>query len=213
MAVSTSEAPNRASRAPKWLLMVDRVLDRVSGGISHVCTVLLAVLLLTMVVAATVQVIARYVFPTVVGGPEEIARTAMVAIVFLGMPVLARHSEHIVLDLLQEKVSSARGREFLLRLALAGELLFLTILVIITIPFLERLWLSPQESPALEIRLFWTRLPVLIGASLGALVTAGALLRRFLQTGATEYGRSTAEPMGVETLAGRELAPEVGESR
>jgi hypothetical protein len=48
---------------------------------------------------------------------------------------------------------------------------------------------------------------------LAALVTAAALLRRFLRTGATVYGRSTAEPMGVETLAGRELAPELGESR
>jgi TRAP-type C4-dicarboxylate transport system permease small subunit len=213
MEVSTSEAPTKASRAPKMLLVVDRVLDRISGVISHVCTVVLVVMLLVMVTAATVQVIARYVFPTVVGGPEEIARTAMVAIVFLGMPVLARHSEHIALDMLQEKVRSARAREYLLRLALAAELLFLVLLAVFTLPFLERLWLSPQESAALEIRVFWTRLPVLVGALLAALVTAAALLRRFLGTGATVYGRSTAEPMGVETLAGRELAPEVGESR
>jgi TRAP-type C4-dicarboxylate transport system permease small subunit len=208
-----TETPTPTSHAPKWLLAVDRVLDRVSAGISHVCTVVLVVMLLTMVVAATIQVIARYVFPTVVGGPEEIARTAMVAIVFLGLPVLARHAEHIVLDMLQEKVRSARGREYLLRVGLAAELLFLTILAVLAYTFIERLWLSPQESPALEIRLFWTRLPVLVGAVLAAVVTAAALLRRFLLTGATVYGRSTAEPMGVETLAGRELAPEVGEPR
>lgn len=216
MEVSTSEAvkaPARPSRTPRWLLAVDRVLDRISAGISHVCTVVLVVMLLTMVVAAAVQVIARYVIPTVVGGPEEIARTAMVAIVFLGLPVLARHSEHIALDMLQEKVRSARGREYLLRLALAAELLFLTILAVLAYTFVERLWLSPQESPALGIRLFYTRLPVLIGAALAAVVTAAALLRRFLLTGGTVYGRSSAEPMGVETLAGRELAPEVGETR
>jgi TRAP-type C4-dicarboxylate transport system permease small subunit len=204
MEASTSEPTSRTSRAPGWLLVVDRILDRTSAGISAVCTGALVLMLLTMVVAATAQVVARYVFPTVVGGPEEIARAAMVTIVFLGMPVLARHSEHIVLDLLQEKVTSARVREYLLRFGLAAELLFLTILALLAYPFVERLWLSSQESPALEIRLFYTRLPVLVGAVLAVVVTAAALLRRFLMRGTTVYGQA---------LAGHELAPDAGEQR
>lgn len=201
------------SRAPGWLLALDRVLDRVSAGISAACTVVLVVMLLTMVVAASVQVVARYVFPTVVGGPEEIARTAMVSIVFLGLPVLARHSEHISLDLLQEKVRSARTREYLVRLALAAELAFLVTLAVLSYTFIERLWLSPQESPALGVRLFYTRLPVLVGSVLAAVVTAAALLRRFLRTGGTVYGRAAAMSTGVETLAGRVPPPEAGEPR
>jgi TRAP-type C4-dicarboxylate transport system permease small subunit len=69
-------------------------------------------------------------------------------------------------------------------LALVVELVFLTVLAALALEFVTVLWHSQQLSPALGLRIFWSRLPVFIGTALAAIVCACVLIRRLL--GATD---------------------------
>ncbi|MCR4514123.1 TRAP transporter small permease [Aeromicrobium sp. 50.2.37] len=168
-----------ACRAPR----LDRVLAVVSGAIAAACTWLVAAMLTIMLVCVLLQVLSRYWLHFLGGGPEEIARLCMVGAVFLALPALAQYSENIRLDVAQELLSSAAAREWLTRLALAAEVVFLTVLSVLAIDFVQTLSLSSQRSPSLELRLYWSRMPVPVGAGLGALVSACVLVRRFLVRG------------------------------
>ncbi len=163
-------------RLPK----LDRALEKTSTWIARVCAWLIAGTLLVMLVAVTLQVVARYWIHFLVGGPEELARLAMVTMVFLGLPVLARYSEHIKLDVANELLPNPALREWIARFALTVELVFLTVLTVLAFEFVSTLWYSPQLSPALGLRIFWSRLPVFVGAALAAIVCACVLLRRLL---------------------------------
>ncbi|GAA0193828.1 hypothetical protein GCM10008944_08350 [Cytobacillus oceanisediminis] len=173
-----------ACRAPR----LDRVLSVVSGGVAAACAWLVAVMLTIMLVCVLLQVLSRYWLHSLGGSPEEIARLCMVGAVFLALPALAHYSENIRLDVAQELVPSAAVREWLTRLALAVEVAFLTVLTVLAIDFVQTLSLSSQRSPSLELRLYWSRMPVPVGAALGALVGACVLLRRFLVRGLVPTG-------------------------
>lgn len=171
--------PNSEATAPR-LPRLDRALDLTSTWIARVCAWLIGTTLLVMLFAVTLQVVGRYWIHFLVGGPEELARLAMVTMVFLGLPVLARYSEHIKLDVANELIPNAALREWIARIALAVELVFLTVLTALAFDFVSVLWYSQQVSPALGLRIFWSRLPVFIGAALAAVVCACVLIRRLL---------------------------------
>jgi TRAP-type C4-dicarboxylate transport system permease small subunit len=165
-----------AVRLPK----VASALDRLSTSIARICAWVIAAMLFVMLFAVTLQVIGRYWIHFLVGGPEELARLSMVTMVFLGLPVLARYSEHIRLDVANELIPNATLREWIARCALFIELVFLTTLAVLAFEFVSVLWHSQQLSPALGLRIFWSRLPVFIGTGLAAIVCACVLARRLL---------------------------------
>ncbi|MGV9800888.1 TRAP transporter small permease [Mycobacterium sp. NPDC003449] len=167
----------RTTPSPR-LAKLDRSLDVVSTTIARVCAWTVAAMLLLMLAAVTLQVASRYWLHFLVGGSEELARLSMVTMVFLGLPVLARYSEHIKLDVANEFIRNVRAREWLARAALLMELVFLVVLSALAYEFVVSLWHSQQQSPALGLRILWSRLPILIGSSLAALVCACILVRR-----------------------------------
>lgn len=177
----TATAKSRTKPGTSPLLQrTDRLLDTVSTWIARVCAWLIAATLFVMLVSVTIQVIARHWIHFLVGGPEELARLAMVTMVFLGLPVLARYSDHIKLDVAGELIPHAGIREWVARFALFVELVFLSILAVLAYEFVSVLWYSQQESPALGLRIFWSRLPVFIGSALAAIVCACVLIRRIV---------------------------------
>lgn len=180
----TARANSEAGPATVRLPTLARALDLTSTWIARICAWLIAAMLFVMLVAVTLQVVGRYWIHFLVGGPEELARLSMVTMVFLGLPVLARYSEHIKLDVANELIPNATLREWIARFALLAELVFLTLLAALALEFVSVLWHSQQLSPALGLRIFWSRLPVFIGTALAALVCACVLIRRLL--GATD---------------------------
>lgn len=172
----TGAVATGTSRLPR----LDRALDVISTGIATVCTVLITFMLFVSLAAVSLQVVSRFWLHSIVGAPEELARLSMVMMVFVGMPVLVRYFENIRLDVAHELISSAGVREWLHRIALAAELVFLVILSILAYQFVEQLAHSTQQSPALGIRIFWSRLPVFVGALLASIVCACMLVRRVL---------------------------------
>ena len=176
----TSGARPDTVRLPR----LDRVLDLTSTWIARGCAWLIAAMLFVMLVAVTLQVVGRYWIHFLVGGPEELARLSMVTMVFLGLPVLVRYSEHIKLDVANELLPNATLREWIARTALFIELVFLTVLAVLSFEFVSALAHSQQLSPALGLRIFWSRLPVFIGTTLAVIVCACVLARRLL--GATD---------------------------
>ncbi|KWX57365.1 TRAP transporter small permease [Mycobacterium sp. NAZ190054] len=180
--VSASLPGERPNTREVRLQRVARVLDVISTSIALVCGWTIAMMLLAMLVAATLQVASRYWLNFLVGGTEELARLSMVTMVFLGLPVLARYSDHIKLDVANEFIHNARAREWLARFALFMELVFLAVLAVLAYEFVAGLWHSQQQSPALGLRIFWSRVPIFIGAALAVLVCACVLLRRIITT-------------------------------
>jgi TRAP-type C4-dicarboxylate transport system permease small subunit len=192
-APAAGDLPRHQPRPRGALGRVDRVLDVVSTTIATVCMWLVAVLLFVMLAAITFQVAARYWIHSVVGAPEEIARLCMVTMVFLALPTLARYSDHVRLDTVQELVKNRVVVEWVHRLALLIEFVFLLVLSVLAYEFVAFLAQSSQESPSLGLRIFWSRLPILVGAALGALVTACVLIRRFINPPGADLDQGAPE--------------------
>jgi len=132
-----------------------------------------------MLASVTLEVASRYTGNNL-GGSGELARLSMVMLVFMSLPALAHHSGHIRLDVVSEKVKSKVVVEWVHRCALLAELTFLVVLTGLAYEFVSLLADSTQQTPSLGIRLFWFRLPLLVGAALGAVVSACVLLRRLI---------------------------------
>jgi TRAP-type C4-dicarboxylate transport system permease small subunit len=162
-----------APGGPGWL----RPLDRLLVIIRRACETALVLCIVTMVFGVTVQVAARYVFEVVVIGPAEIARYAMTTAVFLGLPVLAATMTHIRLDAAFTALPSQRLRRGLVLVVLVFELAFTTAFAWLSWELVASLLESQQRSAALEVRLLWPTMPILVGSALAAVVTAGVLVR------------------------------------
>jgi TRAP-type C4-dicarboxylate transport system permease small subunit len=68
-----------------------------------------ALAMLGLVGLTFVDVIGRYFFAAPVRGATELVELAMVVIVFLGLPLVTRHGEHLSLDFLDRIVSRRLG--------------------------------------------------------------------------------------------------------
>ena len=81
----------------------DDTLDRLLGLAS-------AVPLALIVVLTFVDVFARYVFSRPVQGATEIIQFAMALTVFVALPLVTRHHEHVAVGLLEARLQHAFGR-------------------------------------------------------------------------------------------------------
>ena len=90
-------------------MVLRKILDPVSDALDKVCSVLIVVMLGLMVVITTAQIICRTWF-TALSWSDEVTRYLLVWSTFLGASVVYRHSSHISVTLLQEKVPAGVGK-------------------------------------------------------------------------------------------------------
>ena len=90
-------------------MVLKKILDPVSDALDKVCSVLIVIMLGLMVVITTAQIICRTWF-TALSWSDEVTRYLLVWSTFLGASVVYRHSSHISVTLLQEKVPAGVGK-------------------------------------------------------------------------------------------------------
>ena len=90
-------------------MALKKILDPISDALDRVCSVLIVIMLGLMVVITTAQIICRTWF-TALSWSDEVTRYLLVWSTFLGASVVYRHSSHISVTLLQEKVPARVGQ-------------------------------------------------------------------------------------------------------
>jgi TRAP-type C4-dicarboxylate transport system permease small subunit len=81
---------------PRAVRVVERLLE-ITGGL-----IIMGLMLLT-----TVDVIGRYLFNSPVRGAFELTELTLAVLIFAGVPLVSRAQEHIVVDLLEQRMSPA----------------------------------------------------------------------------------------------------------
>lgn len=158
---------------PGWLVHLDRLLVVVR----RLCEAIVLVCMVTMVTAVTAQVLARTTLPISFVGADEVARYAMTTAVFFGLPVLAVTMTHIRLDALFTSLDSSQLRHTLVLGVLLFEAAFMGVFAWLSWDLVGSLLGSQQRSAALEVRLLWPTLPILLGSALAAGVSLGMFVR------------------------------------
>ena len=90
-------------------MVLRKILDPVSDALDKVCSVLIVIMLGLMVVITTAQIICRTWF-TALSWSDEVTRYLLIWSTFLGASVVYRHSGHISVTILQEKVPAGVGK-------------------------------------------------------------------------------------------------------
>ena len=90
-------------------MALKKILDPISDALDRVCSVLIVIMLGLMVVITTAQIICRTWF-TALSWSDEVTRYLLVWSTFLGASVVYRHSGHISVTILQEKVPAGVGK-------------------------------------------------------------------------------------------------------
>lgn len=155
-----------------------RVVDRFADG-----GLLVAFWVLGAAVFA--QFFWRYFLNMPLGWTEELARYLMIAVAFLGLPVVTRLGEHITIDLLADALPG-RARPALLVL---GETVQLAIVAILVWQAKALAALSSQTMSSLPLPKSIIYYVVLVGLVLQLLTSVtrmAALLRQTANTGARE---------------------------
>lgn len=78
-------------------------------GLLDVCGGLVLMLLMMM---TAVDVTARYVFNAPVRGAFELTELTLAVLIFAGLPLVSRHQQHVVVDLLEQRMSPTLRRAF-----------------------------------------------------------------------------------------------------
>ncbi len=192
-----------------------RPLAHLTRLIVRVCTVLVTLLLVVMLLAALAQILSRSVTFISAGGPEELARMAMTTLVFLGLPVVTAHAQHISIDLLQEKVANDVVRSLAAAVVLAFEIVFLVLLALYSWELVDQLIGAPDRTTALNLPTLWTRVPMLVGLGLAVIVALDAMIGQ-LENAARARRGASLPPLVTEEVpppASDELDGETGEQR
>ena len=90
-------------------MVLKKILDPVSDALDKVCSVLIVVMLGLMVVITTAQIICRTWF-TALSWSDEVTRYLLIWSTFLGATCVYRHSGHISVTILQDKVPARIGQ-------------------------------------------------------------------------------------------------------
>ena len=90
-------------------MVLKKILDPVSDALDKVCSVLIVVMLGLMVVITTAQIICRTWF-TALSWSDEVTRYLLIWSTFLGATCVYRHSGHISVTILQDKVPTRIGQ-------------------------------------------------------------------------------------------------------
>lgn len=95
-------------------MVLKKILDPVSDALDKVCSVLIVIMLGLMVVITTAQIICRTWF-TALSWSDEVTRYLLIWSTFLGASCVYRHSGHISVTLVQDKLPGSLAK--LLRVA------------------------------------------------------------------------------------------------
>ena len=90
-------------------MVLKKILDPVSDALDKVCSVLIVIMLGLMVVITAVQIICRTWF-TALSWSDEVTRYLLIWSTFLGATCVYRHSGHISVTILQDKVPARVGK-------------------------------------------------------------------------------------------------------
>lgn len=108
------------------------------------------------------QVITRYVFNYTPSFGEELARYLFVWVVFLSLPLVAKHGGHMAIETITNRVHGATLK-FLNILADIFSITFLAIMVVCGIQMVMRT--SYQTSPAMMIPMSWVYVVIPFGCA------------------------------------------------
>ena len=122
-----------------------------------------AILLAAIVVIVLIQIVGRYVLQIALTWPEELARYALVWLVFVGAAAAAARHQHIVVDTLTELLPE-RARLPVQGLATIAGLIAVGVLVWVSQPLFGPA--SRSTSPATGISSFWIFLALPVGGAL-----------------------------------------------
>ena len=95
------------------------------GKVFHFLDILLALAVAATFLEVLTEVFFRYVLDTPLSWGGELSQTILVWITFIGSAVMLYRGEHMVIDLLVQKITSPAGKKVLRFTGSAGILLFL----------------------------------------------------------------------------------------
>lgn len=132
------------------------------------------------------QVVARYVFGNSIGWSEEIARTLLIAITFLGCAIAMRRNTHIAIEVLFSYIPTSTARTLvtvidLLKIGLSGSLTYMAYFLTMT---------TRQKLTSVNVSKSWLYGPVTVFL---ALMTIYAVLVawRHWRTGKADISADT----------------------
>lgn len=85
-----------------------KILDRFSDGLNRLVTFAITFLLVWMTIVLVIQVGARYLLSSGMPWTEEMARFAMIWLVFLGATVMTKEGSHISITILEDRYPSIK---------------------------------------------------------------------------------------------------------
>ena len=141
-------------------MILRKILDPVSDALDKVCSVLIVIMLGLMVVITTAQIICRTWF-TALSWSDEVTRYLLIWSTFLGATCVYRHSGHISVTILQDKVPARIGQ--LMRVAVHAICLVLfAVLLHYSIRYCGKLNKTATALP-IKMKYIYLCLPISMG--------------------------------------------------
>lgn len=155
---------------------------------------LLTAILVTISVVLVLQVFMRYFVNSPLVWAEELARYLLVWCTMIGTSLAVRESRHIVVDF-APVLFGPRSIGLFRLISMTGIIVFGIVVIVYSLPFVERVQQMNQLSPSLEIPIWWVYLALPVGAAASIL---RAIQQIYLQL---RYGVVVPEPETAETSA------------
>lgn len=141
-------------------MILKKILDPVSDALDKVCSVLIVIMLGLMVVITSAQIICRTWF-TALSWSDEVTRYLLIWSTFLGASCVYRHSGHISVTILQDKVPAGVGRA--MRVAVHAVCLFLfTVLLVYSCRYCAKLNKTATAMP-IKMKYIYLCIPISMG--------------------------------------------------
>ena len=155
---------------------------------------LLTAILVIISVVLVLQVFMRYFVNSPLVWAEELARYLLVWCTMIGTSLAVRESRHIVVDF-APVLFGPRSIGLFRLISMTGIIVFGIVVIVYSLPFVERVQQMNQLSPSLEIPIWWVYLALPVGAAASIL---RAIQQIYLQL---RYGVVVPEPETAETSA------------
>ncbi|WP_338722025.1 TRAP transporter small permease [Devosia sp. XK-2] len=152
---------------------------------------LLTAILVTISVVLVLQVFMRYVINSPLVWAEELARYLLVWCTMIGTSLAVRESRHIVVDF-APILFGPRSVGLFRLISMTGIIVFGVVIIVYSLPFVQRVQQMNQLSPSLEIPIWWVYLALPVGAAASIL---RAIQQIYLQL---RYGLVPPEPETAE---------------
>lgn len=141
-------------------MILKKILDPVSDALDKVCSVLIVIMLGLMVVITSAQIIWRTWF-TALSWSDEVTRYLLIWSTFLGASCVYRHSGHISVTLLQDKVPAGVGRAMRVAVHAVCFLLF-TVLLVYSCRYCAKLNKTATAMP-IKMKYIYLCIPISMG--------------------------------------------------